>query len=91
MCRGIFTGAGKQGCSVLSEVSMECQGERRLLTYFQLTMLCFFLFFFSEIFPRDLNLKDKFIKHFTDYKRCARLLKRLAVSPLCSQTEKTYM
>lgn len=22
-------------------------------------------FFFSEIFPRDLNLKDKFIKHFT--------------------------
>ncbi|ELR59073.1 Protein FAM150A, partial [Bos mutus] len=67
----------------------------------------------SEIFPRDLNLKDKFIKHFTGpvtfsaecskhfhrlyhntrdcstpayYKRCARLLKRLAVSPLCSQT-----
>ena len=24
-----------------------------------------FLSFFSEIFPRDLNLKDKFIKHFT--------------------------
>uniref|UniRef100_A0A8D2BC64 ALK and LTK ligand 1 n=1 Tax=Sciurus vulgaris TaxID=55149 RepID=A0A8D2BC64_SCIVU len=67
----------------------------------------------SEIFPRDLNLKDKFIKHFTGpitfsaecskhfhrlyhntrdcsvpayYKRCARLLTRLAVSPLCSQT-----
>ncbi|XP_065751804.1 ALK and LTK ligand 1 [Phocoena phocoena] len=66
----------------------------------------------SEIFPRDLNLKDKFIKHFTGpvtfsvecskhfhrlyhntrdcstpayYKRCARLLKRLAVSPLCAQ------
>uniref|UniRef100_A0A8D0MNM7 ALK and LTK ligand 1 n=1 Tax=Sus scrofa TaxID=9823 RepID=A0A8D0MNM7_PIG len=67
----------------------------------------------AEIFPRDLNLKDKFIKHFTGpvtfsaecrkhfhrlyhntrdcstpayYKRCARLLKRLAASPLCSQT-----
>ncbi|XP_020044084.1 ALK and LTK ligand 1 [Castor canadensis] len=67
----------------------------------------------AEIFPRDLNLKDKFIKHFTGpvtfsaecskhfhrlyhntrdcstpayYKRCARLLTRLAVSPLCSQT-----
>ncbi|XP_072807779.1 ALK and LTK ligand 1 [Vicugna pacos] len=67
----------------------------------------------TEIFPRDLNLKDKFIKHFTGpvtfsaecskhfhrlyhntrdcstpayYKRCARLLKRLAASPLCSQT-----
>ncbi|XP_044100425.1 ALK and LTK ligand 1 [Neovison vison] len=67
----------------------------------------------TEIFPRDLNLKDKFIKHFTGpvtfsaecskhfhrlyhntrdcstpayYKRCARLLTRLAVSPLCSQT-----
>ncbi|XP_064126481.1 ALK and LTK ligand 1 isoform X2 [Loxodonta africana] len=40
----------------------------------------------AEIFPRDLNLKDKFIKHFTDYKRCARLLTRLAVSPLCTQT-----
>ncbi|XP_059024909.1 ALK and LTK ligand 1 isoform X1 [Mustela lutreola] len=66
----------------------------------------------AEIFPRDLNLKDKFIKHFTGpvtfsaecskhfhrlyhntrdcstpayYKRCARLLTRLAVSPLCSQ------
>uniref|UniRef100_A0A286XDR0 ALK and LTK ligand 1 n=1 Tax=Cavia porcellus TaxID=10141 RepID=A0A286XDR0_CAVPO len=66
-----------------------------------------------EIFPRDLNLKDKFIKHFTGpvtfsaecskhfhrvyhntrdcsmpayYKRCARLLKRLAVNSLCSQT-----
>lgn len=67
----------------------------------------------TEIFPRDLTLKDKFIKHFTGpvtfsaecskhfhrlyhntrdcstpayYKRCARLLTRLAVSPLCSQT-----
>ncbi|XP_063113947.1 ALK and LTK ligand 1 [Cavia porcellus] len=67
----------------------------------------------AEIFPRDLNLKDKFIKHFTGpvtfsaecskhfhrvyhntrdcsmpayYKRCARLLKRLAVNSLCSQT-----
>ncbi|XP_036734808.1 ALK and LTK ligand 1 [Manis pentadactyla] len=67
----------------------------------------------AEIFPRDLNLKDKFIKHFMGpvtfsaecskhfhrlyhntrdcstpayYKRCARLLTRLAVSPLCSQT-----
>ncbi|XP_033615418.1 ALK and LTK ligand 1 [Fukomys damarensis] len=67
----------------------------------------------AEIFPRDLNLKDKFIKHFTGpvtfsaecskhfhrlyhntrdcsmpayYKRCARLLTRLSVSPLCSQT-----
>ncbi|XP_046497655.1 ALK and LTK ligand 1 [Equus quagga] len=67
----------------------------------------------AEMFPRDLNLKDKFIKHFTGpvtfsaeckkhfhrlyhntrdcstpayYKRCARLLTRLAVSPLCSQT-----
>ncbi|XP_041624464.1 ALK and LTK ligand 1 [Vulpes lagopus] len=67
----------------------------------------------TETFPRDLNLKDKFIKHFTGpvtfsaecskhfrrlyhntrdcstpayYKRCARLLTRLAVSPLCSQT-----
>nr|XP_004653423.1 ALK and LTK ligand 1 [Jaculus jaculus] len=66
-----------------------------------------------DIFPRDLTLKDKFIKHFTGpvtfsaecskhfyrlyhntrdcstpayYKRCARLLTRLAVSPLCSQT-----
>nr|XP_048276561.1 ALK and LTK ligand 1 [Myodes glareolus] len=67
----------------------------------------------AELFPRDLTLKDKFIKHFTGpvtfsaecskhfhrlyhntrdcsmpayYKRCARLLTRLAVSPLCSQT-----
>ncbi|XP_004386649.1 ALK and LTK ligand 1 [Trichechus manatus latirostris] len=67
----------------------------------------------AEIFPRNLNLKDKFIKHFTGpvtfsaecskhfhrlyyntrdcsmptyYKRCARLLTRLAVSPLCTQT-----
>ncbi|XP_051826167.1 ALK and LTK ligand 1 isoform X2 [Antechinus flavipes] len=66
----------------------------------------------AEIFPRDLNLKEKFIKHFTGpvtfsaecskhfhrlyhntrdctipayYKRCARLLTRLAVSPLCTQ------
>uniref|UniRef100_A0A8C7EZX0 ALK and LTK ligand 1 n=1 Tax=Oncorhynchus kisutch TaxID=8019 RepID=A0A8C7EZX0_ONCKI len=63
--------------------------------------------------PRDINLKDKFIKHFTGpvkfssecrthfhrlyhntrdcsrpayYKRCARLLTRLAMSPLCSQS-----
>nr|XP_058132302.1 ALK and LTK ligand 1 [Dasypus novemcinctus] len=67
----------------------------------------------AEISPRDLNLKNKFIKHFTGpvtfsaecskhfhrlyhntrdcstptyYKRCARLLTRLAVSPLCTQT-----
>ncbi|XP_037658256.1 ALK and LTK ligand 1 [Choloepus didactylus] len=67
----------------------------------------------SEISLRDLNLKDKFIKHFTGpvtfsaecskhfhrlyhntrdcstptyYKRCARLLTRLAASPLCTQT-----
>ncbi|XP_043860662.1 ALK and LTK ligand 1 [Dromiciops gliroides] len=66
----------------------------------------------SEILPRDLNLKEKFIKHFTGpvtfsaecskhfhrlyhntrdctipayYKRCARLLTRLALSPLCTQ------
>ncbi|XP_044280129.1 ALK and LTK ligand 1 [Varanus komodoensis] len=66
----------------------------------------------SEVFPRDSNLKDKFIKHFTGpvtfsaecskhfhrlyhntrdcstpayYKRCARLLTRLAMSPLCTQ------
>ncbi|XP_074057251.1 ALK and LTK ligand 1 [Macrotis lagotis] len=66
----------------------------------------------TEILPRDLNLKEKFIKHFTGpvtfsaecskhfhrlyhntrdctipayYKRCARLLTRLAVSPLCTQ------
>ncbi|XP_074134384.1 ALK and LTK ligand 1 [Sminthopsis crassicaudata] len=66
----------------------------------------------AEILPRDLNLKEKFIKHFTGpvtfsaecskhfhrlyhntrdctipayYKRCARLLTRLAVSPLCTQ------
>nr|XP_006000473.1 PREDICTED: protein FAM150A [Latimeria chalumnae] len=64
-----------------------------------------------EIVPRNPNLKDKFIKHFTGpvtfsaecskhfhrlyhntrdcstpayYKRCARLLTRLAMSPLCS-------
>ncbi|KAM5211469.1 LOW QUALITY PROTEIN: ALK and LTK ligand 1 [Hipposideros larvatus] len=66
----------------------------------------------AEIVPRDSNLKDKFIKHFTGpvtfaecskhfhslhyntrdcstptyYKRCARLLTRLAMNPLCSQT-----
>nr|XP_060631281.1 ALK and LTK ligand 1 [Anolis sagrei ordinatus] len=66
----------------------------------------------SEVFPREPNLKDKFIKHFTGrvtfsaecskhfhrlyhntrdcstpayYKRCARLLTRLAMSPLCTQ------
>ncbi|XP_071011618.1 ALK and LTK ligand 1 isoform X1 [Oncorhynchus clarkii lewisi] len=66
-----------------------------------------------DIVPRDVNLKDKFIKHFTAgpvkfssecrthfhrlyhntrdcskpayYKRCARLLTRLAMSPLCTQ------
>uniref|UniRef100_A0A3Q3EE76 ALK and LTK ligand 1 n=1 Tax=Labrus bergylta TaxID=56723 RepID=A0A3Q3EE76_9LABR len=64
------------------------------------------------IFPRDVNMKDKFIQHFTpvkfssecrthfhrlyhntrdcsrpaDYKRCARLLTRLAMSPLCMQS-----
>nr|XP_045374677.1 ALK and LTK ligand 2 [Camelus bactrianus] len=63
-----------------------------------------------EIVPRDLRMKDKFLKHLTGplyfspkcskhfhrlyhntrdctipayYKRCARLLTRLAVSPLC--------
>ncbi|XP_053564926.1 ALK and LTK ligand 2 [Bombina bombina] len=63
-----------------------------------------------EIFPRDLRMKDKFLKHLTGplyysakcsryfhrlyhstkdctipayYKRCARLLTRLAVSPVC--------
>ncbi|XP_026933557.1 ALK and LTK ligand 2 isoform X2 [Acinonyx jubatus] len=36
-----------------------------------------------EIVPRDLRMKDKFLKHLTDYKRCARLLTRLAVSPMC--------
>ncbi|XP_056460025.1 ALK and LTK ligand 1 isoform X1 [Gadus macrocephalus] len=67
-----------------------------------------------EIAPRELNLKDKFIQHFTAgpvkfssecrtnfhrlyhntrdcsrpayYKRCARLLTRLAMSPLCTQS-----
>uniref|UniRef100_A0A8D0BW04 ALK and LTK ligand 1 n=1 Tax=Salvator merianae TaxID=96440 RepID=A0A8D0BW04_SALMN len=66
----------------------------------------------SEVFPRESNLKDKFIQHFTGpvsfsaecskhfhrlyhntrdcsmpayYKRCARLLTRLAMSPLCTQ------
>ncbi|KAM6963278.1 ALK and LTK ligand 1 isoform 2-T2 [Aplochiton taeniatus] len=66
-----------------------------------------------DIVQRDLNLKDKFIKHFTGpvkfssecrthfhrlyhntrdcsrpsyYKRCARLLTRLAMSPLCTQS-----
>ncbi|CAL8309942.1 unnamed protein product [Lota lota] len=68
----------------------------------------------AEIAPRELNLKDKFIQHFTAgpvkfssecrtnfhrlyhntrdcsrpayYKRCARLLTRLAMSPLCTQS-----
>ncbi|KAM9831622.1 ALK and LTK ligand 1 [Neosynchiropus ocellatus] len=67
-----------------------------------------------EIVPRDVNIKDKFIQHFTagpvkfssecrmhfhriyhntrdcsrpaHYKRCARLLTRLAMSPLCMQS-----
>ncbi|XP_049577907.1 ALK and LTK ligand 1 isoform X1 [Syngnathus scovelli] len=67
-----------------------------------------------EIVPRDLNMKHKFIQHFTAgpvkfssecrthfdrlyhntrdcsrpayYKRCARLLTRLAMSPLCAQS-----
>uniref|UniRef100_A0A3P8YEL4 Uncharacterized protein n=1 Tax=Esox lucius TaxID=8010 RepID=A0A3P8YEL4_ESOLU len=67
-----------------------------------------------DIVPRDIHLKDKFIKHFTAgpvkfssecrthfhrlyhntrdcstpayYKRCARLLTRLAMSPLCAQS-----
>ncbi|XP_019735762.1 ALK and LTK ligand 1 isoform X1 [Hippocampus comes] len=67
-----------------------------------------------EIAPRDLNMKHKFIQHFTAgpvkfssecrthfdrlyhntrdcsrpayYKRCARLLTRLAMSPLCTQS-----
>ncbi|XP_078541789.1 ALK and LTK ligand 1 [Lissotriton helveticus] len=66
-----------------------------------------------ETFLRDLNLKEKFIKHFTGpvtfsaecnrsfhrlyhntrdcsipayYKRCARLLTRLAMSPSCAQS-----
>ncbi|KAL1023123.1 hypothetical protein UPYG_G00036670 [Umbra pygmaea] len=67
-----------------------------------------------DIVPRDIHLKDKFIKHFTAgpvkfsseckthfhriyhntrdcsrpayYKRCARLLTRLAMSPLCTQS-----
>ncbi|XP_069477139.1 ALK and LTK ligand 1 [Ambystoma mexicanum] len=66
-----------------------------------------------EIFLRDLNLKEKIIKHFTGpvtysaecsksfhrlyhntrdcstpayYKRCARLLTRLAKSPMCTQS-----
>ncbi|XP_019735764.1 ALK and LTK ligand 1 isoform X2 [Hippocampus comes] len=66
-----------------------------------------------EIAPRDLNMKHKFIQHFTGpvkfssecrthfdrlyhntrdcsrpayYKRCARLLTRLAMSPLCTQS-----
>nr|XP_054330220.1 ALK and LTK ligand 2 isoform X4 [Pongo pygmaeus] len=38
-----------------------------------------------EIVPRDLRMKDKFLKHLTDYKRCARLLTRLAVSPVCME------
>uniref|UniRef100_A0A3P8W6I1 Uncharacterized protein n=1 Tax=Cynoglossus semilaevis TaxID=244447 RepID=A0A3P8W6I1_CYNSE len=58
-------------------------------------------FLFSEIVPRDVNMKGKFIQHFTGkserrdvmcyncynyYKRCARLLIRLAMSPLCTQS-----
>ncbi|XP_037326213.2 ALK and LTK ligand 1 [Pungitius pungitius] len=67
-----------------------------------------------EVVPRDLNMKGKFIQHFTAgqvkfssecrthfhrlyhntrdcsrpayYKRCARLLTRLAMSPLCMQS-----
>ncbi|XP_006007402.1 ALK and LTK ligand 2b [Latimeria chalumnae] len=66
----------------------------------------------AEIVPRDLRMKDKFIKHLTGplyfspkcskhfhrlyhntrdctipayYKRCARLLTRLAVSPMCME------
>lgn len=66
----------------------------------------------AEIVPRDLRLKDKFLKHLTGplyfspkcskhfhrlyhntrdctipayYKRCARLLTRLAVSPMCME------
>ncbi|KAK2835492.1 hypothetical protein Q5P01_015976 [Channa striata] len=67
-----------------------------------------------EIVPRDVNMKGKFIQHFTAgpvkfssecrthfhrlyhntrdctrpayYKRCARLLTRLAMSPLCMQS-----
>nr|XP_033477838.1 protein ALKAL-like isoform X2 [Epinephelus lanceolatus] len=66
-----------------------------------------------EIVPRDVNMKGKFIQHFTGpvkfssecrthfhrlyhntrdcsrpayYKRCARLLTRLAMSPLCMQS-----
>ncbi|XP_040849983.1 ALK and LTK ligand 2 [Ochotona curzoniae] len=65
-----------------------------------------------EIVPRDLRMKDKFLKHLTGplyfspkcskhfhrlyhntrdctvpayYKRCARLLTRLAVSPVCAE------
>ncbi|XP_075856623.1 ALK and LTK ligand 2 isoform X1 [Microcebus murinus] len=65
-----------------------------------------------EIVPRDLRMKDKFLKHLTGplyfspkcskhfhrlyhntrdctvpayYKRCARLLTRLAVSPVCTE------
>ncbi|KAL4824748.1 hypothetical protein H8958_005658 [Nasalis larvatus] len=66
----------------------------------------------GEIVPRDLRMKDKFLKHLTGplyfspkcskhfhrlyhntrdctipayYKRCARLLTRLAVSPVCME------
>ncbi|EHB15189.1 Protein FAM150B [Heterocephalus glaber] len=66
----------------------------------------------TEIVPRDLRMKDKFLKHLTGplyfspkcskhfhrlyhntrdctipayYKRCARLLTRLAVSPMCME------
>ncbi|KAG9268474.1 ALK and LTK ligand 2-like isoform X4 [Astyanax mexicanus] len=37
------------------------------------------------VFPRDLRQKEKFLKHLTDYKRCARLLTRLAGSQRCSE------
>ncbi|XP_054646356.1 ALK and LTK ligand 1 isoform X2 [Dunckerocampus dactyliophorus] len=67
----------------------------------------------TEVVPRDVNMKSKFIQHFTGpvkfssecrthfdrlyhntrdctrpayYKRCARLLTRLAMSPLCTQS-----
>nr|XP_057930424.1 ALK and LTK ligand 1 isoform X2 [Doryrhamphus excisus] len=67
----------------------------------------------TEVVPRDVNMKSKFIQHFTGpvkfssecrthfdrlyhntrdcsrpayYKRCARLLTRLAMSPLCLQS-----
>uniref|UniRef100_A0A4W4GWC9 Uncharacterized protein n=1 Tax=Electrophorus electricus TaxID=8005 RepID=A0A4W4GWC9_ELEEL len=78
--------------------------------FYILALLCWS--FSPEIIPRDVSIKDKFIKHFTGpvkfssecrlhfhriyhntrecgrpayYKRCARLLTRLAMSPLCAQ------